>query len=712
MASAVAILLFLHSTAASAAERYVLLVGVGRYPSLKPAFQLSGPPNDMRLMRTVLEGDPFRIAPDRITVLTDWQVEQTLRPTRANIEREFARLAGIVHQGDQVFILMGGHGSQQPADDDPSDFEPDGLDEIFLPSDVGSWNGSKGRVLNAIVDDEFRVWVDRIRKGGAFVWITFDACHSGTMVRGAPSTVERQRQVPIEELVPPEARRKVHPVEGSRGGQSAAENTRGELGANAGDVFALYAAQPYETTSESGNPAYGLFTSTMAEVLTQARSPLTYRELAERVTERYRARNRIAPTPMFEGLGGDREVLGQERWPDRPRWTLTHDSAKRVLVNAGRLHGLTAGSVLEVFPPAGSASAASTVGFVKVVDLRPLESVVEAVAFSSLPAVTVDRLARGSRCKLAQADFGDMTLRVGLQLEASDGGDHVETMPLASAPPAIAKALSNLSELTRGLARAVERPAEADWFVRVLGDGRVILVPASGLPRPASDRSQAGPASFQVARKIDDTFADQLVSNVARVARARNLLSIAGAGTGLAPDAAGALTVKVELLRLPSSGTAGTAVDFGPDGRVLHVGERVAFRLTNPGDGDLDVTLLLVDANFQIASLFPLRGSANNRLDRGKTYTTSSFDVEGPLGAEQVVAIAVPAASPPVSFAALEQDPLVQARSGPRASASPLGQLLDRALDGIGSTRSLRVPELATYSITLLSWRTDSARQN
>ena len=507
----------LTASRADAREVHVLLVGVGKYQSLKPAFQLTGPPNDVRLVKDVLEGEPFHVKPHQITILTDWQTDKSLQPTRANIEREFARLATIARKGDQVFILMGGHGSQQPADDDANDFEPDGLDEIFLPSDVQGWDGSKGRVVNAIVDDEIRVWIERIRKLGAFTWIAFDSCHSGTMIRGTPSSVERERQIRMEDLVPEDARRKVRPAEGSRGAASSAQQASSELGTDSGDVVALYAAQPFETTPESGDRTYGLFTSTMTSVLKQARLPLTYRELAERISDCYRAMNRIGPTPMFEGTGVDREVLGQKTWQDRPQWTLALDSNKSLIVNAGRLGGLTRDSILEVFPPAGSADASKAVGYVKVSELRPLESVVEPAAFNSSPMVGADRLGAGSRCRLVQADFGEMTLRVGLQRQR-DGAkaDDVEIMPLASAPPAIAKAMNRLTELTRGLARPVDRSPEADWFIRLLADGRVVMVPASGLPGPTSASSAVKPATYEIARTIDETFEVQLVANVTR----------------------------------------------------------------------------------------------------------------------------------------------------------------------------------------------------
>src|SRR5437870_1015166 len=82
-------------------------------------------------------------------------------PTRANIERQFRRLAQVANAGDQVVIHMGGHGSQQPEKKDSPDPEPNGLDEVFLPRDVGAWNETT--IKNAIIDDEIGSWLKAIR---------------------------------------------------------------------------------------------------------------------------------------------------------------------------------------------------------------------------------------------------------------------------------------------------------------------------------------------------------------------------------------------------------------------------------------------------------------------------------------------------------------------------------------------------------------------
>ena len=280
-----------------------------------------------------------------------------MRPTHANIAREFTRLADVSRPGDQIVILMAGHGSQQPAGANAGDDEPDGFDEIFLPEDASGWDGTAGRVRNAVVDNEIREWVDRIRAKGAFVWLIVDACQSGTMARG----VEVERQIPMAELVPAEAIDQASRRAGLRG-RPAKSDVVG-ISDSAGDVAALYAAHMTETTPErplpnANSPVHGLFTYTIADIVSQTSSAMTYRELALRVLENYRSMPRLSPTPLFEGGGLDRQILGQRSGPERPQVLLGgRTTGGSWMLRAGSIHGLSLGTLLEVFPPAGTADA-------------------------------------------------------------------------------------------------------------------------------------------------------------------------------------------------------------------------------------------------------------------------------------------------------------------------------------------------------------------
>src|SRR5262245_59603050 len=102
-------------------NRFALLVGVTKYPNLESRWNLAGGGNDCKLLKDVLTRR-FKFPDDdyHVRVLTDEHGTKRpeLLPTKANIEREFKRLAdkNLLKPDDQVVILLSGHGSQQEAD--------------------------------------------------------------------------------------------------------------------------------------------------------------------------------------------------------------------------------------------------------------------------------------------------------------------------------------------------------------------------------------------------------------------------------------------------------------------------------------------------------------------------------------------------------------------------------------------------------------------
>jgi hypothetical protein len=175
-----------------------------------------------------------------------------------------------------------------------------------------------------------------------------------------------------------------------------------ELSNAAADIVALYAADVTEGTPElpmpdRNGPVHGLFTYTLTRVLTEHAGPMTYRELVQRVNDRYRAEG-FGPTPAFEGGGVDREVLSERAPRGRPTFVIeAGPSDTRWTLAAGSIHGLTRGSILEVFPPGGSASNATPIGHVRVIDVRPTTAIVEAIPPAKVSAPRATRIVLGSR---------------------------------------------------------------------------------------------------------------------------------------------------------------------------------------------------------------------------------------------------------------------------------------------------------------------------
>lgn len=289
---------------ALAAERHALLIGVSRYPSLSADMQLEGPANDVRLIRRLLLESGFQ--PQNIRVLAEGE-DADSPPTRPAILAALQNLSDEVRRGDFVYLHFSGHGSQQPAlRTRGKNVEPDGLDEIFLPQDIGHWDGTIGQVHNAIVDDEFNVLLSRLRNRGATVWAVFDSCHSGTLTRGRAKAAMRIRSVHGSILGVPTGRNLKRWQAGIGARERLADATQQlrpePLRADAGGLVAFFAVRSDEETPEvrfQDGRFYGLFTYTLSQVLVDQPNA-TYRQVAERMLSRYAAK-KWHYNPLFEG---------------------------------------------------------------------------------------------------------------------------------------------------------------------------------------------------------------------------------------------------------------------------------------------------------------------------------------------------------------------------------------------------------------------------
>jgi Caspase domain/Domain of unknown function (DUF4384) len=683
------------------AGRRALLVGVTKYDHLPRDRHLAGPANDVTLMRRLLQ-ERYKFPAAGIVTLSEDESTPDRRPTRANIEREFRHLAEQAREGDQVVILLAGHGSQQPESDppDPVNPEPDGLDEIFLPADIGAWNGTKERLPGAIVDDELGAWLRAITAKRAYVWAIFDCCHSGTMTRAA----EIVRELPPETLVPREELAKAR--------QRADQRQKGTRGASTTEpasfvpqesseyLVAVYACRPTEVTPESPQPPespraayYGLLTYSLVHVLTEASdsiAPPTYRELVRRLQVQYAGRPQGSPTPLVEGKRQDRIVLGTEEVIRSPL-VLTRDK-DGYKVNAGDLYGLTPGSILAV----DSASATGTdgkpklLGHVQVVAIRPFDATVEPCA--SEGSALVKELAPFSTCRVVLIDCALRRFKVAIV--APEGQEAVRRQ--------VQRAMEPLADPKSGLVNLVESPQQADWVVR-LDKGKLEMVEACGNRDPFALPGPDSPALGEALRQ-----------SMGKIYRALNLVAVSSRFESERARGASAVDVEVEVLRHKNP-TAGGEVFPAPEGgRVFRPGDLISFRVHNNSPAlRVDVTLLVVGSDFEIHPFYPQRGESVQTLERGQTLTTppppGEISNDPPFGKEYLVVIAAPASNPPADFTALEQSglPLARAADRSRGLQSPLGQLLETAMFRTGKTRGLGRSVSAQQGMRVLQWRTE-----
>ena len=695
---------------------HALLVGCTEYDNLPDKYKLEGPANDVLLMRDLLLTRGFQA--DNIVILSE-AAGKKRRPIKANIKAEFERLARVAKAGDLVVIHLAGHGSQQPVPDpdDPDNYEPDGLDETFLPADVGGkWDDGAKTVPNAITDNEIAAWLKAIRKKKAAVVLIADACHSSTLARDPD---ERDRRVEPTALVPAAVLQKAEQEAAKRavkGRGKLTPLTPFKLPDDVPDLVALYAAQTTEPTVERRLPLgsrdakpYGLFTFMLVAAVTSAASPMTYQEVCDAVRNHYTGMGRSFPKPAVEGKDRDHEFLGTGDFKGvpprrRPVFLLKRDE-DGLKVNAGAIHGLTVGSVLAVYPPAGQPNADKPLGHGRITDLEGLQASVTPCAFNKMPAPA--KLPSRGRCQPVYIDLGSQRLRVAA---AASGPGAPKRSKLFDQLQAT---LAEVSRERGSVLELVKEPRTADWMAVAEGE-KVVLIPAPEWRRARSGKSARayGPAA------IDARLGDWIKDNLGRIARGQAMLRLASASAGLGAFGEGSPVVTVEVLRYADKvpTTRGEVVREGPAGMSLQAGEYAAFRISNRGRETVDVTLLFIDNDYGITAIFPQPGTvSDNRLLPKQTLLTKRGKVTGTtVGLEHIVAIVVKAGNgQQADFSYLEQPSLSRARElskkGNPAPGSPLGQLFQNSLYGTGIMRGFSRDSgeaAAPFSMRLLSWST------
>jgi hypothetical protein len=596
------------------AENHAILIGANQYQNLEERWWLKGPANDVQLVAGYLTTSapvPFDAA--NVTVLTDG-VDGSTAPTLAAIRTAFADLTARVQPGDFVYLHFSGHGTQAPALDPAS--ELDGLDELFLPVDIGPWSDGVGAVENALVDDEIGTLIDGLRAKGANVWAVFDSCHSGTATRSLDGADDvRTRQLPPEALgIDPDAVEVTRSIGDPREGMEAPF----DAGDGEGSFVAFFAAQTNEVTPEKnlpkgkpGRKPQGVFTFTLMEVLAEYPGA-TYAQVGQEVLRRYSVKNLARSTPLFEG-NLDQVVFGATPGTRVAQWQAEVTDGG-LTIPAGSLHGLAEGAVMAVMASAADPSEAA-LGFVELTTVDTFVATGQPVTRDgkTLPA----ELPKGLTLRKLNEAL-DFTLTVALPAPGSAPAD------------ALLSALDALTEAAGPRLAFVAATDEADLRLAVLPDSprpeAIWVLPSTGL---AEDLATT--PSVLTTDKGSATLAATLADTLTSIARAQNLLKL-GAAVG-----SDGLDVSVELqTRTPEDRTL-RALPFAPVPTLLPEDE-VHVLAQNNTDGPVDVNVLYIAADYSISHWFSGRLQPGDTLKKGLFKITDSV-----LGQERMLVIVTPA---------------------------------------------------------------------
>ncbi|MGE0845794.1 MAG: caspase family protein [Flavobacteriaceae bacterium] len=668
LALAFAIMCLALPETAAARTNFAILIGATDYPNIDKRFWLQGPKYDVELVDGYLRDNPAAGFEEKnIAVLADG-VEGAKTPTLANIRDAFAELAGRLQPGDFVYLHFSGHGSQAPAEDPES--ELDGLDELFLPVDIGPWSDNSGHVKNALVDDEIGTLVDSLRARGANVWAVFDSCHSGTVTRGAPSGDDevRMRKLDPAALGIPQAR--LDAVEGvrTRGGPGAAPRqpsfkVDAQSAPGKGALVAFFAAQTTETTPEMRLPAgkkgrkpHGLFTWTIFEALAEYPG-MTYRQLGQEVLRRYATQYLVQPTPLFEG-DLDKPVFDVGAAQAVRQWPVSvADGA--FTIPAGALHQLAEGEYLALLP-GPAVKTEDAVGYMRVASADSLSSTLVPAEHEGRSAPAEDTIAEGFYVRRVTADI-DFGLKVALpDYEGVDPAVKEKVEAAVAAVADHAGAGLRLEEVAAGEPADIrlsvmpaERLAEAGADPALAG--HLWLLPPTGQVVFAGS---AKSPSIDLAPKTPDEVSEALADNLTRIARAVNLLKLGGS------YAASELDVEVELQTRNKQNPKLASLDSASV-PLMHPGDEIHLRARNMMDVPVDINVLYVASDYSISHMWKGRAQPGDTLTKGLLRINDKS-----FGRERVVMIMTPAkpqtAVEDLGF--LQQSAVPTTRGGPGAA--------------------------------------------
>jgi hypothetical protein len=312
-----------------------------------------------------------------------------------------------------------------------------------------------------------------------------------------------------------------------------------------------------------------------------------------------------------------------------------------------------------------------------------------------------------ARCEIVFAHYGNLHLTVAAA-DAVDG-----SQPDRHTLQNVLEKLKAERELPM---QVIDDPQMADWRL-VTDRSLVYLSPAQGDLEAGSSAA----AGQQLGGLSPAELPQQLPDVLRRIARAELLLKIA-ARRPAAIRGTPAVAVGVEMLKFRNENDdVGIPVETVATRPRLVAGDIVGFRVTNRSKtATLYVTLLSMDAGRGITAVYPdlENGLAPDPIERGQSFQTRSFRVRHDGGGvESLVALAVKASGPPISFAGLLQPTLAQAQQisrtrAPGSAGSALAELLEGALFAAPTTRGLESVERDQCATAVLTWETAPANTN
>ncbi|MDJ0837229.1 MAG: caspase family protein [Acidobacteriota bacterium] len=606
-------------------KKWALLVGINRYQNLPP---LQGCVNDVGLMKDLLVKN-FGFPPGQIIVLLD---EKATR--KAIIERFEHHLIDNAQPGDTIVFHFSGHGSQMP---DTSGDEPDDMDETLVPYDS---RDPAGKVFD-ISDDEINDLISRLSQKCKNITLIFDSCHSGAGQK--PGNVRK---------VKPD-RRTVPRIPTQRQGSDGAAGLLSEGNSN---YTLISGCRSTELSNElrKGDQSYGALTFSLVKTLRGRSEATTWRDIMDKVVVAVQ-KHYAWQTPQLQGQM-DRIVFGELDQITGSHILVTGKEGDRIRLNAGLVHGLTAGSVFEIYPPGTKIFEGPGLARLSLTSIEPFSSLGRLIKGTDVPV--------NGRAVEREHRFEEKQLSVFFRdLESSQ------------------------------LLRDVKAKLKAYAMVLPVAEGESYHLLLDH-DRPKSVVTVRGADDLPLGKSLPDGAANAgkaIVNTVLAWAKWFNLLSIDN------PD--NSLDIAFSI----KDAGGNTRSAFQPIGKSqgrFHPGDLVTFEVINKSDFEIYIAVLALSTDGSVSELYPA-GEGQQPLAPEKSWSVT-FEAYLEDGIEQEKnIIKIFAALEPLDMSCLEQKP-IKIGLGSRVAPNlhPLEVLLGH------STRGFKLPDKA---IPIASWATRQA---
>jgi hypothetical protein len=331
-------------------NRRALIIGIDKYPNLRPESQLEGCVRDAGDVAGLLE-TRFGFPAGQMKLLLDDQA------TRDGILAAMKELAEKVRENDAVVVHYSGHGSQRTALEEHIS-RAGIMEETFVAHDSGHEDPHPNRDISST---ELRDWLDKLTKKTPNVTLILDCCHSGTITTARTSKdgeprPPRIRKVKADTRRPDSSQRRYRDVK-----DGPASFVR---------HVAIAACRDKESAHELplDDGSHGALTWNLLrelESLPPGACP-TYRDVFEPVRARVQ-QDYPTQEPQLEGVR-DRELFGLDELVPMRFLPVQQREADRVVLGGGAACGVSERSVWTVHPPQAK-SGAEILGRVEVISV-------------------------------------------------------------------------------------------------------------------------------------------------------------------------------------------------------------------------------------------------------------------------------------------------------------------------------------------------------